>query len=61
MSNEIEPVEMIPAAATVVDSPSFIIEPLPNLFSIWLMASSSALVLSPVVIFVLHNDNMNNH
>jgi hypothetical protein len=60
MSKDIEPVEMTPAIATVVDSPSFMIEPLPNLFSIWLMASSSALVLSPVVIFVLHNDNMND-
>jgi hypothetical protein len=51
---------MIPDIATVVDSPSFMIEPLPNRFSIWLMASSSALVLSPVVIIVLHNDNIDN-
>jgi len=32
MSNEMEPVEITPAIATPVDSPSFMIEPLPNLF-----------------------------
>src|SRR5580658_7443473 len=43
---------MTGTSATIACSPSFMIEPLPNCFSIWLSARSSALLLISIAIAI---------
>ena len=51
ISNPSEPVEIACTSTTDSRWPSFITEPLPNAFSIWPIAASSALFLSSLFIF----------
>jgi hypothetical protein len=48
MSSEIEPVEIASTFSVAVE-PSFIIDPFPNCFSIWLIAVSIAFCLSTIL------------